>query len=52
MYHDRTIAVVVPAYNEELLIADTLSSVPAFVDKIYAVNDASRDRTQEILTGR
>jgi glycosyltransferase involved in cell wall biosynthesis len=49
VYHDRTIAVVVPAYNEELLISDTLSSIPAFVDKIYAVNDASRDRTQAIV---
>jgi glycosyltransferase involved in cell wall biosynthesis len=49
VYRDRTIAVVVPAYNEELLIADTLSSLPAFVDKIYAVNDASGDRTQEII---
>jgi glycosyltransferase involved in cell wall biosynthesis len=49
VYHDRTIAVVVPAYNEELLIADTLSSIPAFVDKIYAVNDASKDKTQEII---
>jgi glycosyltransferase involved in cell wall biosynthesis len=48
VYRDRTIAVVVPAYNEELLISDTLSSIPAFVDKIYAVNDASGDRTQEI----
>ena len=49
MYRDRTIAVVVPAYNEEPLIADTLSSLPAFVDKIYAVNDASGDRTQEVI---
>jgi glycosyltransferase involved in cell wall biosynthesis len=49
VYNDRTIAVVVPAYNEQLLIGDTLSSVPAFVDKIYAVNDASVDQTQEII---
>jgi len=49
VYNDRTIAVVVPAYNEELLIADTLSSIPSFVDRIYAVNDASKDKTQEII---
>lgn len=49
MYSDRTIAVVVPSYNEQLLISDTLSSIPAFVDRIYAVNDASTDRTQLII---
>ncbi len=49
MYKDRTVAVVVPAYNEELLIADTLSSIPDFVDTVYAVNDASSDHTQKII---
>lgn len=49
MYRDHTIAVVVPAYNEELLIADTLSSIPSFVDRVYIVNDGSTDRTRIIV---
>lgn len=49
MYHGKTIAVVVPAYNEEFLISDTLLSIPAFVDRIYVVNDASLDKTQTII---
>jgi glycosyltransferase involved in cell wall biosynthesis len=49
VYRDHTIAVVIPSYNEELLIQDTLLSVPAFVDRIFAVNDASTDKTREII---
>jgi glycosyltransferase involved in cell wall biosynthesis len=45
MYKDKTIGVVIPAYNEELLIDETISSVPAFVDRIYVVNDGSTDNT-------
>lgn len=49
MYKGKTIAVVCPAYNEELLIADTIKSVPDFVDRLYVVNDGSTDRTGELL---
>ncbi len=45
MYKQKTIAVVVPAYEEEELIEETLSSIPEFVDKIYAVDDGSTDDT-------
>ena len=49
MYLDKTISVVIPAYNEEMLIQKTVESVPEFVDKIIVVNDASTDRTGEIV---
>lgn len=48
MYKDKKVAVVVPAYNEEGFIAEVLTTIPLFVDRIYAVNDGSTDHTPEI----
>ena len=49
MYLEKRIAVVVPAYNEEKLIAQTVTSIPDFVDKVIIVNDASVDDTATIV---
>ncbi len=49
MYLEKSIAVVVPAYNEEKLISRTLNEVPSLVDKIIVVNDASTDNTAQIV---
>lgn len=48
-YREKTIGIVVPAYNEALLIGDTLRSMPAFIDKIYVVDDCSKDNTSEVI---
>jgi glycosyltransferase involved in cell wall biosynthesis len=49
MYSEKSIAVVVPAYNEEKLISKTLNQVPPLVDKIIVVDDASKDNTVQII---
>lgn len=49
MYLGKSISVVVPAYNEEALIERTLTSIPDFVDKIIVVDDASKDKTKDIV---
>ncbi|MDQ3992445.1 MAG: glycosyltransferase family 2 protein [Actinomycetota bacterium] len=47
MLDAKRVAVVVPAHDEERLIAATLAGVPQFVDRVYVVDDASDDGTAE-----
>lgn len=49
MFLEKTIAATVPAHNEEKLIAQTLTTMPDFVDRIIVVDDASKDGTSEIV---
>lgn len=47
----KTVTVVIPAYNEETRIGDTLQAVKALdnVAKIIVVNDGSTDKTAEVV---
>lgn len=45
MFDDRSIAVVVPAYNEEVLIGQTIAGMPDYIDHVIVVDDCSPDGT-------
>jgi glycosyltransferase involved in cell wall biosynthesis len=49
MYLDKTIGVVIPAYNEEKLISKVIGTLPDYVDFIVVVDDCSQDRTVAVV---
>jgi glycosyltransferase involved in cell wall biosynthesis len=49
MFTYKTVAVVVPCYNEEKYINKVIDTMPAFVDYIVVVDDCGSDRTSDIV---
>tara|TARA_B100000131_G_scaffold79625_1_gene76374 strand:+ start:475 stop:1419 length:945 start_codon:yes stop_codon:yes gene_type:complete len=49
LYKNKTIAAVIPCYNEETQIVRVLSSMPEIIDHLIIINDASTDKTLEII---
>ncbi len=49
MLKGKTVAVVVPCYNEVSQIGFVVDTMPDFVDRIVVVNDCSPDRTAEVV---
>ena len=45
MIKNKTVAVVVPTYNEETQIGQVIENMPIFVDRVILVNDSSTDKT-------
>ncbi len=51
MLEGKQVAVVVPARDEETLLPQTLAGIPEFVDRIYVVDDGSKDGTVAAAEG-
>ena len=49
MYKEHSIGVVIPSYNEENHVKDTVETIPDFVDRIYVVDDGSVDKTADVV---
>ena len=49
MYETCKLGIVVPAFNEERLIGETLKGMPLYADRIYVVDDGSTDDTLNII---
>ncbi|OQB44009.1 MAG: Undecaprenyl-phosphate mannosyltransferase [Parcubacteria group bacterium ADurb.Bin159] len=46
--NNKTIILVIPAYNEEKTIGEVISNVKNYADFVVVVDDGSKDRTSEI----
>lgn len=45
MYRDKTVGVVIPAYNEAGFVGEVIETLPSFVDRAYVIDDCSTDGT-------
>jgi dolichol-phosphate mannosyltransferase len=48
MWGFHQVAVVIPAYQEEILLPITLRSLPSWIDAVIVVDDASQDQTADV----
>jgi len=51
MRNDHSIAVVIPALNEERAIGRVIADIPDWVDRVIVADNGSTDRTAEVARG-
>lgn len=49
VFEGARVAAIVPAYNEERMIATVIETMPDFVDRIVIVDDCSSDGTSDVV---
>lgn len=48
-YKHRTVAAVIPCFHEETQIGKVIATMPDYVDHVVIIDDASRDRTADVV---
>lgn len=48
-FKDKSVAVLIPAYNEATQIESVVKALPTYVDRVVIVNDASTDSTADVI---
>src|SRR5438552_12115110 len=48
MYKNQSVAVVIPAHNEERFVGSVIRSMPSLVDYVVVVDDCSTDNTAAV----
>ena len=43
------LTIIVPAYNEQKQIGKVIETMPEYVDQVFIVDDASKDKTVETI---
>lgn len=51
MYKEKSLAAVIPCYNEESQIGMVIDTMPDYVDYIVIIDDCSPDKTSEVVEG-
>ena len=49
MYREKSVGVVIPAYNEERHIGEVIETIPSYVDSLLVIDDCSEDSTPRIV---